>query len=96
MNSSACGGVWVVELRPKRYSPHSLSRYAHRWFAAAAAQSGERLHFPMLAERAGDLLHRLDVGTHGLAAPLVEPLALTCFLTLVVPFERPVEGVCSF
>jgi hypothetical protein len=30
----------------------------------------------------------------GLAAPLVEPLALSCFLTLVVPFERPVEGVC--
>src|SRR5262249_42945282 len=31
--------------------------------------------FSMLAERAGDLLHRLYAGPHGLAAPLVEELA---------------------
>src|SRR5262245_45719480 len=31
--------------------------------------------FPVLAERPGDLLHRLDPGAHGLAAPLVEELA---------------------
>jgi hypothetical protein len=30
---------------------------------------------PMLAERAGDLLHGLDAGTDGLAAPLVEKFA---------------------
>src|SRR5581483_4130894 len=30
---------------------------------------------PMLAERTGDLLHRLDTGTYGLTAPLVEKLA---------------------
>jgi hypothetical protein len=31
--------------------------------------------FPMPTERAGDLLHRLDAGTHGLTAPLVETSA---------------------
>ena len=30
---------------------------------------------PMLAKRAGDLLHGLDAGTHGLAAPLVQKSA---------------------
>ena len=29
----------------------------------------------MIAERAGDLLHWFDAGSHGLAAPLVEELA---------------------
>ena len=29
----------------------------------------------MLAEGTGDLLHRLDAGPHGLAAPLIEELA---------------------
>ena len=29
----------------------------------------------VLAERAGDLLHGLDAGSHGLAAPFVEELA---------------------
>jgi hypothetical protein len=29
----------------------------------------------MLAKRAGDLLHGLDAGTHGLAAPIVEKSA---------------------
>src|SRR3954454_11101918 len=31
--------------------------------------------FAMIAERAGDLLHWFDAGSHGLAAPLVEELA---------------------
>ena len=31
--------------------------------------------FSMLAERAGDLFHRLYAGPHGLAAPLVEEFA---------------------
>jgi hypothetical protein len=30
---------------------------------------------PMLAQRAGDLLHGLDAGTHGLTEPFVEKLA---------------------
>ena len=31
--------------------------------------------FAMIAERAGDLLHWFDAGSHGLAAPLFEELA---------------------
>jgi hypothetical protein len=34
--------------------------------------------FAMQAQRAGDLLHRFDAGTHGLSAPLVEELAGPC------------------
>src|SRR5260370_39225591 len=62
-------------------------RFSHSYFGFVVQPlddtAGEQLvgskviedEFAVLAQSAGDFLHRLDAGTHGLAAPLIEELA---------------------